>query len=72
MITFKLERSDLSEPLPELMLTNIERCQLSTEFVTLFSLQWGHVLLHHHRLLLHIVPGLWKLLSTEKRMNEDV
>jgi hypothetical protein len=67
MITLKLKRSSFSESLPELMLADIKCCQFSTEFVALLSLQWGHVLLHHYRLLLHIIPGLWKLLWTEKR-----
>ena len=59
-----VERGGLPEVFSELMLPDIKADQLSANVVHLLSLQWGHILLHHYRLLLHIVPLLRKLLCT--------
>ena len=57
-----VERGSLPKVLSELMLPDIKADQLSANVVHFLSLQWGHILLHHYRLLLHIVPLLRKFL----------
>lgn len=65
----KIEGSSLAKVFTELVLPYVKADQLSPDFVDFVSLQWGNYLLHHHRLLLHIVPLLRQFLGNKYSIN---